>query len=320
MKICLVVIYNHNYEKNIPIIRRIYAGRFSRVVQVMPFYRGDDPDVVGVYESSYQFQGYITQSSNRFVDASYSHYVFVADDMCLNPRLNESNILDFLQLDAQTGFVDYLLLVTRETVETWHWGLGSVASMAGYGNACEWRRFLPSREEARKRFARHGVEIDSLFTRREFGHYENNLKAAPDAPWHLSRFDSIGRRLRRLLGRFKHHSIRPQPDDLYPLVRSNSDFFVVPQGAMREFCHYCGVMAAARQFVETAIPTSLLLSCEKVNTLALTGLKSNEGWSVGMREEINGRFGMSYGKLVEEFPEDYIFIHPVKLSKWRDLP
>jgi hypothetical protein len=29
---CLVVVYNHNFEKNIPIIRKIYGKRFSQVV------------------------------------------------------------------------------------------------------------------------------------------------------------------------------------------------------------------------------------------------------------------------------------------------
>lgn len=320
MKVCLVVIYNHNYEKNIETIKRIYAGRFSRAVQIMPFYRGNDRDVIGVYECSYQFQGYITQAAPKFVSDEYSHYVFVADDMCLNPRLTEDNILEFLKLDDRTGFIDYLLPVTRDTVVNWHWGLSSVAAMAGHGNSCEWRNFLPPRDEARRRFQHHGINVDGLFSKQDFRFYECNLKANPEAPWQLSRFDSMGLKIRRIASRFLHRTPSSSPDDFYPFVRSNSDFVVVPQCAMNDFCHYCGVMAAARQFVETAIPTALVLSCDKINTLSTTGLKSNEGWSVGMRKEIDERFGLSYKLLTNEFPEDYIFIHPIKLSKWRDLP
>jgi hypothetical protein len=35
----------------LPVLRELYGPRFSKVRFVMPFYRGSDADVIGVYES-----------------------------------------------------------------------------------------------------------------------------------------------------------------------------------------------------------------------------------------------------------------------------
>lgn len=55
-KVALLVIYNHRYDKNIVRVKQIYAKRFSYIYHVMPFYDGNDLDVIPVFESSYCFQ------------------------------------------------------------------------------------------------------------------------------------------------------------------------------------------------------------------------------------------------------------------------
>lgn len=62
MKIALLVLYNHRYDKNIPRIEKLYEGKFSHIFHLMPFYDGDHPNVFPVYESSYYFQSYIAQA------------------------------------------------------------------------------------------------------------------------------------------------------------------------------------------------------------------------------------------------------------------
>jgi hypothetical protein len=67
MSICLIVVFNHRYEKNLAQLREIYKNRFSHVYYLMPFYQGKDFDVIPVYESSFHFQGYFTQGFHRFL-------------------------------------------------------------------------------------------------------------------------------------------------------------------------------------------------------------------------------------------------------------
>ncbi len=56
-KIALVIIYNHQYNKNIDILERIYKGRFSHIYHLIPFYQGDKENVIPVYDASLYFQG-----------------------------------------------------------------------------------------------------------------------------------------------------------------------------------------------------------------------------------------------------------------------
>lgn len=62
-KIALLIIYNHRYDKNIPILDKIYEGRFSYVYHVVPFYDGDRENVIAVYENSYVLFGHFTTPS-----------------------------------------------------------------------------------------------------------------------------------------------------------------------------------------------------------------------------------------------------------------
>ena len=64
-RVSLIVIFNHKFEQNINLLRKIYDGRFSNIFFILPFYKGNDEDVISVYESSYSFQGYIYQKSKK---------------------------------------------------------------------------------------------------------------------------------------------------------------------------------------------------------------------------------------------------------------
>ena len=50
----------------------------------------------------------------------------------------------------------------------------------------------------------------------------------------------------------------------YPLIEGYSDLLVVPKENLKEFCHYCGIFAAMNLWVDAAVATSLILSCEKI--------------------------------------------------------
>ena len=66
----------------------------------MPFYDGADNDVIPVYESSYQFQGYFIQAYDKLKNIPCTHYLFIGDDLIINPDFDEINFI------ARTGMYD----------------------------------------------------------------------------------------------------------------------------------------------------------------------------------------------------------------------
>src|SRR4030042_4685799 len=90
-KVALIIIYNHQYNKNIEILEKIYKDRFCNIYHLVPFYNGEKSNVIPVYENSHYFQGYIAQGFKIFYKKDYAHYIFIADDLILNPVINEKN-------------------------------------------------------------------------------------------------------------------------------------------------------------------------------------------------------------------------------------
>ncbi|HTD94780.1 MAG TPA: hypothetical protein VK644_13240, partial [Chitinophagaceae bacterium] len=91
---CLVIVFNHRYDKNIPVLERMYSGRFRHIYFLVPFYDGAHPNVIPVYESSNFFQSYFAQGFHRFFREEFTHYIFLGDDCVLNPSITESNVLE----------------------------------------------------------------------------------------------------------------------------------------------------------------------------------------------------------------------------------
>src|SRR5438309_2566399 len=56
-KAALIIVFNHRYDKNIPLLETLYEGRFSNIYYLVPFYDGEKENVIPVYENSFRFQG-----------------------------------------------------------------------------------------------------------------------------------------------------------------------------------------------------------------------------------------------------------------------
>lgn len=319
-RICLLIVYNHNYESNIDILDRLYAHRFSAVYHIMPFYRGSRKNVIGVYECSYQFSGYLTQAYKIIARNEYTHYVMVADDMCLNPKFTEDTLISRLGMNEDEAFITNFRPLTYSEFLDWRgWAVPGVLNMQGENNATEWRKFLPDKVSAEKSFGEHGIDCEKLvsvgFVRRIRGWLcvdGNNPYKVRVARGYLP--------LVWLMSCFEKFYVRKR-ERIYPLVRGYSDFLIVPSCVADAFFHCCGVFAAMRQFVEISIPTALLLSCKRVKTIKDVGLKSDPPGDGVLRlsQFIEERYERSFKKFMGKFPEDYLFIHPVKLSHWGEF-
>lgn len=313
-KVCLIIIYNHNFERNIDVLERIYEGRFDGIYHVMPFYRGNKDNVIGVYENSYQFSGYIAQSLDKIKNPDFSHYFFVADDMVVAPWINQNNLVKILCLDESAAFISDYNLINDERFMTWSAAIPSFMNLLGGGNSVEYKNFLPDARTARDILSSHGVDCGDGVSARLFNVVTAGCRVMRRTPQRYSLLPPLGV-LR------KHHSLLASEDKIYPLVDGYSDFIAVPSGSIEEFRHYCGMFAALRVFVEIAIPMALLFSCRKIVRLRDIGMKAENGVDdYSVRRGIEEKYDLSYEKLLSGFPEDYLYVHPVKLSRWKDLP
>ena len=110
-KLALLVVYNHRYDKNIPVIDKIYQNRFSHVFHLVPFYDGEQENVIPVYDSSHRFQNYIAQAYPHLRNKGFTHYLVVADDMLLNPRINENSLWEQTGLDIHDCYISRISII-----------------------------------------------------------------------------------------------------------------------------------------------------------------------------------------------------------------
>ena len=117
MKPCLVVVFNHRFEANLPKLRALYRNRFERVHYLMPFYQGNEPDVSAVFDSSARFQNFFPQALPDFRRQDATHYVFIADDLLLDPALNDDTLLPTLGVEPDGGYIKELIAVSDDTFD-----------------------------------------------------------------------------------------------------------------------------------------------------------------------------------------------------------
>ena len=76
------------------------------------------------------------------------------------------------------------------------------------------------------------------------------------------------------------------------------------------------MFAATKLFVELAIPTALVLSADKIVTEEDLELKGKPLWSK-QDFKILDKYDHQLNKLLNDFPANHLYLHPVKLSKWK---
>ena len=302
--VALIVIFNHKYDKNIETIEALYKHRFQNIYHLVPFYDGEKENVIPVYENSFFFQGYIAQGLKYFYKDQYSHYIFIADDMILNPVINEANFREQLNLNPGTSFIPRMGSMP-ETERFWPHNRDAI-TFNPYKLGVEVRKEIPSPEDAEKILA--GLNI----TNRGYSYSQVYGKIS------LRSFKDVKKSFFNFCNYFTDRYIHGASlkKTRYPLVRSYSDICIVSRDSIKKFCHYCGVFASTDLFVELAIPLSLALSSEDIRTEKDLKLKGRALWT---KEDyvLLDRFSNNLSALLSNFPEDYLYLHPVKLSMWK---
>lgn len=288
-KVALLVVYNHRFDRNIPKIDSLYQGKFSHVYHIIPFYDGDKENVIPVYESSYYFSGYIAQAYTHLRDKGFTHFFVVADDMLLNPAIDENSLWDVLGIGKNDCYIDDLIKF-QERKQIWPRTWEAMSWRINPGGV-EVEKILPPPEEAVKRFQEKGLPYTSLdFVKawKSFKLFRKNLK--------------------------EFYKFKRMFD--YPLVGAYSDIFLVTADCMQDFCTYCGAFAATNLFVEIAIPTALVLSSNHIKYNKDVKLAGGAMWSDADMEFLKA-YNNKLDELIKNYPSDKFYLHPIKLSKWK---
>lgn len=307
-KVCLIIVFNHRYDKNIPVLEKIYKNRFSGIYFLVPFYNGTLPNVIPVYESSHYFQSFFAQGFHRFFREDFTHYLFIGDDCILNPAINENNLYEKTGLKPGSDFIPGMFTLDSITGNGW-WHAAKGIEFFTNRKGAEIARELPSREEALQRFKHHKLEIKPLTGRNIFGDKKISFLRWWQSPIYKQFF------LRMKWKEFRKDGKIELP---YPVAGSYSDIVIVTRDIIAEFCRYCGIMAAAGLFVEIAIPTALVLLSNNIMQEKDLHLKGKALWETSEIEEVENNYGKSLSVLMKEFPRNQLHYHPIKLSRWKD--
>lgn len=311
--VALFILFNHNYEKNIERLENIYEKRFSNIYFVMPFYSGGKENVLPVYENSFYFQGYVVQALSQLKNKTFKHYIFIGDDLILNPVINEDNYQDYFAIDSRKAFIPEFFSL-NDPSET-----KPYRPFAPYwihqDNALEFKvkqdgievsKYLPSFDEAKRILNTHGIDFNEVMPRTMFVP-KPLLKKGESFVHNLKRIKILMKNFRYLLF---------PPKIPYPLTASYSDILILPNNCKEKFMLFAGVFSALHLFVEMAIPTALAFSASEITTEKDLKMKGHVYWGINDFNKLSIKFKKSMNNLLENFPEDCLYIHPVKLSQW----
>jgi hypothetical protein len=313
----LCIIYNHRFDANISKLEKFYQNRFEHIFHLVPYYDGALKNVIPVFEKSFYFQAHVITAWCHLKNKGFEQFVFVGDDLLLHPKINEKNISSTLNLELDMAFLP------------WYWGAISDLPLE-YSNlmpawnsfyqrkhlkhhALDWRKALPSYSDALNKLNQHGFHFRKLSIKNLKGYYGNY------------RYKHVKNRFRNLVSLFLQNKRNPP----YPIVAGYADLFVLPTQKMEEVVAMLETFRDIRLWVEFAIPTTVLLSFDKIRTendlsqkgiLPIDFYKSAERVDYSVDREkakivFNKIDELNFNNVSELFEESDLYIHPVKLSK-----
>ena len=294
-KICLSFVFNHQYEKNIPTLKKIYGDRFSTIRFLSPFSKSDHKEIIPIHEKSIHFQGYFSQAFDR-LPKNFDYYVFCGDDLILNPYLNEHNLIEKIG-SIDSAYIKYLNPIWEHSF-AWH-KFEECNFFPNDESSVPCARFLPPRKDLLAKYNDIGFNYRNIGCHNFWGIFEKKIT------------------MKRILCGIKYlYSSKFKRYVHYPLIEGYSDFIVIPQKWLKSFSFYCGVFAAMNLWVDAAVATAMVLSCKSIKMEKDHNYNGVELWGDDQKfhEE---KYQLNFQKFYQSFPKDQLYLHPIKLSKWK---
>ena len=303
-EVALIIVYNHRFDKNIDLLEKLYRNRFTHIFHLMPFYDGNKENVIPIYESSYYFQGHVAQGFKHYFNEKFDYYFFIGDDLLLNPSINENNYKLHLNLGFGACFLPEIVNI-HDSIYEWP----RVVEAFQYkpsASGIEIGEQLPNYVQALERFESHGLFLKPLI-------YDqlHRKRLLPSNPLQVKKIaHHIIWKYLRWKGRNLTFSLP------YPVIGGYSDIFVIASDSMKSFSNYCGLFAVTKLFAELAIPTAIILSSKKIvqeKDLKLSGcaLWTKEDHKILLP------YNKNLKNLLDNFPLNHLYLHPIKLSQWK---
>lgn len=323
----LVVLYNHNYEKNIDLLFKLYRPQFSAIRQLMPFYRGDRDDVISVFGNSFIFHSYIAQARHQLEQMPCDDILIIGDDLLLNPELNECNIHEKLNISPGAFYIDQVENICKgEYSRPLDEADNFSCTPPGLDQSAN--RWVPSYEEAFEILRSKGL-IDSLRLRKYKPFYPLFLHPLLGSGNAYKNYKIFKARVYHFL-KMLSYLIKPTTF-AYPCVFGYSDLILIPKEKLDLFCRYLETFATWGMFVEMAIPTAMMLMPDtQVCHADQHHYRTGNVWypfdpkhyrliSTTIDELLRACNG-DISRLPEKFPREYLYLHPVKLSRFNTKP
>lgn len=296
-KIGLIIIFNHRYEKNIPKLKKIYEGRFSHIYFAVPFYKGgwETENIIPVYESGKYFETMIPYIWNAVKNEGFDYLFFLPEDMVINPKVTEDNCIEYFRVNPDTAYINKYQSMQDMALEWPFWQYSDAKYCFERHTAVNYKNEILSAEEAfQLADARGWQELRSPI---KYPFFKNG--------WKADNFRSFFKYPKWALA-----ALRGKFTFAYPLMQGFSDIFIIPKVYMNDFANYCGVFGAMNLHLEVAIPTAIMLACGHV--VHQYGKVVEHGDPNKICEQYNGK----YTKLIDEWDDEYMYVHPIKLSTW----
>ena len=134
----LVIMFNWPHVENVPKLAKFYGDRFTRIFYILPDlsgpglekwreqYRKQNPNAPDLSSSGLQklrkqyklnnifslsyysgiFEVIMADGFEHYRNENTSHYIFCADDLLLNPLINEDNYQDFFRINPNEGYIN----------------------------------------------------------------------------------------------------------------------------------------------------------------------------------------------------------------------
>ena len=122
--------------------------------------------MIPVFEESFYFQGYVPQCKHIIERLDCDHFLFIGDDLILNPSINETNVIEELGLNKTSGFLPWEWGMLSDIPLEWPNLFQSINSFylddLLLHHAPNWQKELPSRKEAIKIFEQYNFRTGKL--------------------------------------------------------------------------------------------------------------------------------------------------------------
>lgn len=302
MKLQLIIVFNHRYDMNIPVLKKYYETKFKKIKFLVPGYGGDRDDVIPVFRYlSFNFAGFFEEGFDGYCDDS-DYYMFLADDALLNPKFDENLIVDMLLSGGKKAYITDIQPCNRKNGIGWY---HAVFMNLPFRNKCDkFMKYIPEYEMA--------LHKANNF----FGHYSEEYKD----DFYIdvsSREEYKKQRYRDIFESTKVNGNKIA----YPLAGGWSDLVIVHKSIIKQFSRLCGIFSSMHFFCEIAIPTAIMLLCERKEVTKLSDVNSIYGLTQDVlwkddRENLLNRYDGKLINLVKDYSEKKLLIHPIKLSQW----